>query len=398
MSESHRLDWLDDELRRLAADDLDRHLRTHDGPQGASLEPAGDPRGGQRYVNFGSNDYLALAADPRLAAAAQQAAEREGWGSGASPLVVGHAAAHAELERALAEFEGTEAALLFTTGYAANVGTITALVGAGDVVFSDALNHASIVDGCRLSKAEVRIYPHGDAQTLSALMADADTKKFRRRLIVTDGLFSMDGDFAPLVGLAELADKHDAMLAVDEAHATGVFGARGRGSSELCGIEERVDIRIGTLSKALGSLGGFVAGRRSLIDWLVNRARPYIFSTALPPPVAAASQAALEIVGQEPRRRTELAARAAALRATLQADGWDVGPSTSQIIPLIVGSAERTLRLAEELRAAGFLVPPIRPPSVPAGASRLRLSLSYGHTPAMIDGLVAALRRVHSTH
>jgi len=387
MSRSDRLSWLDDELRRLAADDLDRHLRTHAGPQQAALDLAG-----RNYVNFGSNDYLALAADPRLAAAAQQAAEREGWGSGASPLVVGHASAHAELERKLAEFEGTEAALLFTTGYAANVGTITALVGAGDVVFSDALNHASIVDGCRLSKAEVRIYAHGDAQALSALMADSS--RFRRRLIVSDGLFSMDGDFAPLVALAELADKHDAMLAVDEAHATGVFGARGRGSSELCGIEERVDVRIGTLSKALGSIGGFVAGSRSLIDWLVNRARPYIFSTALPPPAAAASQAALEIVVNEPERRTELAARAAALRESLAADDWDIGPSASQIIPLIIGSAERTLRLADELRTAGFLVPPIRPPSVPAGASRLRLSLSYGHTPAMIDDLVAALRRV----
>jgi len=391
---SDRLSWLDDELRKLAADDLDRHLRTHDGPQRAELSLAGDSAGAWTYANFGSNDYLALAADPRLAAAAQQAAEREGWGSGASPLVVGHAAAHAELERKLAEFERTEAALLFTTGYAANVGTITALVGAGDVVFSDALNHASIVDGCRLSKAEVRIYPHGDALALSALMTDSS--RFRRRLIVSDGLFSMDGDFAPLVALAELADKHDAMLAVDEAHATGVFGDRGRGSAEMCGIEERVDIRIGTLSKALGSIGGFVAGSRSLIDWLVNRARPYIFSTALPPPAAAASQAALEIVVNEPERRTELAARAAALRQSLTADGWDIGPSASQIIPLVVGSAERTLRLAEELRAAGFLVPPIRPPSVPAGASRLRLSLSYGHTPAMIDDLVAALRRVRA--
>ena len=387
MSGGTRLDWLDDELRRLADDDLDRHLRTHGGPQRAALELSG-----RSYVNFGSNDYLALAADPRLAAAAQQAAEREGWGSGASPLVVGHSAAHAELERALAEFEGTEAALLFTTGYAANVGTITALVGYGDVVFSDALNHASIVDGCRLSKAEVRIYRHGDAAALAEQMVDA--AQYRRRLIVTDGLFSMDGDFAPLAAIAELADKHDAMLAVDEAHATGVFGPGGRGASELCGIEERVDVRIGTLSKALGSIGGFVAGRRSLIDWLVNRARPYIFSTALPPPAAAASQAALEIVTGEPERRTELAARADALRQSLAADGWNIGPSAGQIIPLIIGSAERTLRLAEELRAAGFLAPPIRPPSVPGGASRLRLSLSYGHTPEMIDGLAAALRQL----
>ncbi|MCE9603607.1 MAG: 8-amino-7-oxononanoate synthase [Planctomycetia bacterium] len=387
MSPPDRLAWIDEELRGLAAADLDRHLRTHAGPQGAELRIADC-----KFINFGSNDYLALAADPRLAAAAATAAEREGWGSGASPLVVGHAASHACLEQLLAEFEETEAALLFTTGYGANVGTITALVGRGDVVFSDALNHASIVDGCRLSKAEVRVYPHGDAAALEAMCADA--AKFRRRLIVTDGLFSMDGDFAPLGALAEIADRYDCMLAVDEAHATGVFGAAGRGSCEAFGIEDRVDVRIGTLSKALGSIGGFVVGRRSLIEWLVNRARPYVFSTALPSAAAAASAAAVEIVCKEPERRRELLERAEGLRRALAAAGWDIGPSASQIVPLMTGSAERTLHLAAALREAGFLVPPIRPPSVPAGASRLRLSLSFGHTPAMIDELLAALRRV----
>lgn len=387
MSASDRLAWLEEELGKLAAGDLDRHLRTHEGPQGAELQIERS-----WYANFGSNDYLGLAGDPRLTAAANIAADREGWGSGASPLVVGHARGHADLETSLAHFEGTQAALLFTTGYAANIGTITALVGPGDVVFSDALNHASIVDGCRLSKAEIRVYPHGDAKALGALMTAA--AGFRRRLIVTDGLFSMDGDFAPLPALAELADKHDCMLAVDEAHATGVFGASGRGACEEFGIEERVDIHIGTLSKALGSIGGFVAGRRTLIDWLVNKARPYIFSTALPPAVAAASLTALEIVRDEPERRDELRERAAGLRESLEAAGWNIGPSASQIIPLVIGSPERTMTLAESLRKAGFLVPPIRPPSVPAGASRLRLSLSYTHTPETIEDLVEVLQRL----
>jgi 8-amino-7-oxononanoate synthase len=387
MSMPDRLAWLEAELAALKAGDLDRHLRTHEGPQGAELQIGRSWR-----VNFGSNDYLGLAGDPRLAAAATRGSDESGWGSGASPLVVGHARWHADLESALAQFEGTEAALLFTTGYAANIGTITALVGPGDVVYSDALNHASIVDGCRLSKAEIRIYPHADAHELARLMSDAHC--FRRRLIVTDGLFSMDGDFAPLTALAELADRYNCMLAVDEAHATGVFGGSGRGACEEFGVEERVDVHIGTLSKALGSIGGFVAGKQTLIDWLVNRARPYIFSTALPPAAAAASLTALEIVRDEPERREELRARAGELREALQAAGWNIGPSASQIIPLVTGSAERTLALAAALSKAGFLVPPIRPPSVPAGASRLRLSLSYAHTPAMIEDFLEVLARV----
>lgn len=381
---SNRLDWLDDELRRLAEADLDRHLQTFVGPQGPKLAIDG-----RSFVNFGSNDYLALAGDARIAEAAAAATREEGWGAGASPLIVGHGHSHQRLERRLAEFEGTEAALLFTSGYAANVGVMTALVERGDVVFSDALNHASIVDGCRLSRAEVRVYPHGDADALAKLLRNSGG--FRRRLIVTDGLFSMDGDFAPLEQIADLADRHDAIFIVDEAHATGVFGAKGRGTCEACGVEERVDVRIGTLSKALGSVGGFVAGDRSLIDWLINKARPYLYSTALPPAAAAASCAALDIVQNEPFRRTELLERSEKLRTTLASQGWDVGLSASQIIPLVVGDAGRTMKLAATLRYWGFLVPPIRPPSVPEGASRLRLSLSYGHTQKMIDELLTAL-------
>jgi 8-amino-7-oxononanoate synthase len=378
-----RLDWLDDELAKLRDAALDRHLLIYDGPQGATLLIDAN-----EYANFGSNDYLALASHERVMQGAIDGMEY-GWGAGASPLVVGHSGAHYELEQKLAEFEGTEAALVFSTGYAANVGAVTALVGRGDVVFSDALNHASIVDGCRLSRAEVCVYPHNDTAALAEQLRDA--KNFRRRLIVTDGLFSMDGDVAPLPQLAELADEHDAMLMVDEAHATGVFGAKGRGTCEAAGVEERVDVRVGTLSKALGSIGGFVAGRQSLIDWLINKARPYIFSTALPPAAAAASRAAVKIVQKEPQRRTQLLERAAELRGALQQQGWNVGPSVSQIIPLIIGDAARTMQLAEQLLERLIIVPPIRPPSVPDGASRLRLSLSYGHTPEQIAALTATL-------
>jgi 8-amino-7-oxononanoate synthase len=259
-------------------------------------------------------------------------------------------------------------------------------------VFSDALNHASIVDGCRLSRAEVRIYPHGDVGWLAAELRDAYA--FRRRLIVTDGVFSMDGDLAPLADLAELAEGHDAMLMVDEAHATGVLGAHGRGSCEAAGVEDGVDMRVGTLSKALGGIGGFVAGRKSLIEWLVNRARPYVFSTALPPAAAAAGIAALQIVRQEPERRNALLADVVQVRTALAADGWDVGRSASQIMPLVVGEAEQALRLAARLRERGFYVPAIRPPSVPVGTSRLRLSLAYGHTPRMTAELRAALKEL----
>ena len=234
---------------------------------------------------------------------------REGWGSGASPLVTGHAALHRKLEERLAEFEGTEAALLFSSGFAANMGTIAALAGPGDVVFCDRKNHASLWDGCRLSRADVRVYPHGDCGGSGGrcLAPDRRHGQYRRRLIVTDSLFSMDGDLAPLGGIGRLAEAFDAMLLVDEAHATGVFGPRGRGVAEHLGVEDRVPVRIGTLSKALGSVGGFVAGSRPLVEWLVNRARPYVFSTAAPAAAAAAAIAALDIVRDEPQRREGLA-------------------------------------------------------------------------------------------
>jgi 8-amino-7-oxononanoate synthase len=344
---------------------------------------------GRELVNFGSNDYLGLADDPRLATAVRAAIDTHGWGAGASPLVTGRGDLHAKLERRLAEFEHTEAALLFPTGFAANVGTITALAGPGDAIFSDAKNHASIIDGCRLSGAAVHVYRHADAAHLKTLLEQ--TRGARRRLIVTDGLFSMDGDLAPLDAIAELAERHAAMLVVDEAHATGVFGATGRGACEHFHLSPTAAIRVGTLSKALGSIGGFVCGPQPIIDWLLNRARPYVFSTALPEATAAAALAALDIVEQEPQRRRELLDRAAALRQKLMAASFRIGLSQSQIVPILLGDPMRTMQAAAHLRAAGFFVPGIRPPSVPAGESLLRISLTWRHDEAMIERLLASL-------
>lgn len=378
------LAWLDDELAALEKRDLLRRLRTYDGPQSAVLAIDG-----RRIVNFGSNDYLGLAADRRLAAAAARAAEEQGFGGGASPLVVGHSRALERLERRLAEFEGVEAALVFASGFAANSGVIPALVADGDAIYSDSLNHASIVDGCRLSRAAVLVYPHADAAALEELLRAGGG--FRRRLIVTDSLFSMDGDLAPLDDLAELAERYDCTLMIDEAHATGVFGREGRGVAEHLGAEAGVHVRVGTLSKALGGMGGFVAGRRSLVEWLANRARPYVFSTALAPPVAAAAVAALDIVRDEPERRRQLLERSAGLLARLHAQGWRIGPSASQIIPLIVGDSARAVELSAALAERSFWAPAIRPPSVPAGEARLRISLSWAHDAEMLEGLAAAL-------
>jgi 8-amino-7-oxononanoate synthase len=386
------LAWIDAELESLEHCGLRRRLTERHGAQAARVAVDG-----RELVNFGSNDYLGLAADERLTAAARAAIDCEGWGSGASPLVSGRGSSHAELERRLAEFERTEAALVFPSGFAANAGVIPALADEGDAIFGDAKNHASLIDGCRLSKATRFVYPHRDCDALEGMLRDAG--HFRRWLIVTDTLFSMDGDLAPLVRLAELAAEYDAMLMVDEAHATGVFGATGRGlvehfAADCSGLHEHVHIRVGTLSKALGTGGGFVVGRQSLVDWLANRARTYVFSTAQPAATSAAAIAALDIVQREPQRRTQLLASAARLRRRLSEQGWNTGQSESQIIPLMVGDPEQTMRYAELLREGGFFVPGIRPPSVPDGESLLRLSLCYHHTPTMIDALLDELGRL----
>jgi 8-amino-7-oxononanoate synthase len=378
------LRWIDDELALLEQQRLLRRLLT--------CSPVEDLRivvKGQTLLNFGSNDYLGLASDPRLIAAARNYLESSVWGSGASPLVTGHTGAHSDLEKQLADFEATEAALVFSSGFAANVGTITALVGHGDVIFSDAKNHASIIDGCRLSGAKVRVFVHGDMAHLEKLLAQASG--FRRRLITTDSLFSMDGSAASLDRLVELAEQYEAMLMIDEAHATGIFGNAGRGLAEAMNVEDRIPIKVGTLSKALGCAGGFVAGSRRLIDWIANRARTYVFSTAQPAAGAAAASAALRIVQEEPHRRTTLLKKANSVRSHLQDQGWNTVSSDSQIIPILIGEPGWTMSLASRLREEGFFVPGIRPPSVPDGESLLRISLSYAHTDQQIETLVQTM-------
>jgi 8-amino-7-oxononanoate synthase len=379
-----RLSWLADELAVLDRAGLRRSLDIRERGQGAKIV-----LDGRELINFGSNDYLGLAADPLLATAATAAIESEGFGSGASPLITGRCQTHQRLEQRLAEFESVEATLLFPSGFAANLAAVTSLVGPGDVVFADAKNHASLWDGCRLSRADVRAYPHADWQQLDKSLARASG--YRRRLIVTDSLFSMDGDLAPLVELADVARRYEAMLLVDEAHATGVFGAKGRGVAEYLGVEACITARVGTLSKALGCAGGFISGGRLLIEWLINRARSYIYSTAAPAAVCAAALAALEIVAVEPHRRHDLLLRAATLRRRLGELRWSTARSASQIIPILIGEPKRAVELAQRLRQRGLLVPAIRPPTVPEGEACLRVSLTWGHTEEQINALLEGL-------
>lgn len=386
-SRSNPFAWADAALRDLQEQGLRRQVAVRQTPPSAIIE-----LDGRRLVNFGSNDYLGLAGDARLREAAAAACRGWGVGAAASPLVSGRTAVHADLEQRLAAWEGTEAALVFPTGFAANAGTIAALADNGDVILADAKNHASLIDGCRLSRAMRHVYPHGDAAALESLLRQSQDQ--RRRLIVTDTLFSMDGDLAPLEAILDLADRYDAMVLLDEAHATGVFGRQGRGVLEHLSLEARAAgrvIRVGTLSKAFGASGGFICGPGSVIQWLANRARSYVFSTAAPPASLAAALAALTVVENEPQRRQALLRRAARLRERLREADWNIGLSASQIIPVVVGDADTAMGLARSLRERGYFAPGIRPPTVPSGESLLRVSLCSHHTDEMIDGLVQAL-------
>ena len=379
------LPWLFGKLANLDADGLIRRRR-----RVTSLPDSWCEIDGRRLRDFSSNDYLNLAHDRRVIEAAKTALDRAGAGSRASALITGRTEWHVQLEERLAEFEGQQAAILFPTGYAANLGTIPALVGPGDVVLGDRLNHASLIDGCRLSGARFRVYRHDDLDTLRRELTK--TADAGRRLIVTDSLFSMDGDAAPLPELCDLAERHDAALCVDEAHATGIFGPLGRGVAEWLGVEDRVAVRIGTLSKAIGSLGGFVAGERELIDWLWNRARTQMFSTAATPAACAAAGAALDVISREAWRREQLLARADQLRrlldeAGIQATANCVGP----IVPIILNDPRQAVRAAAALEERGLLVAAIRPPSVPQGTSRLRITLSCAHSEADVSQLAGEL-------
>jgi 8-amino-7-oxononanoate synthase len=430
-----------DTLRDLQARDLYRSL--------VAVGSAAGPRvrlGGREVLQFASNNYLGLANDPRVREAAIRAIEKWGWGAGASRLLAGHTDAHAALEADLAAFKGTQAALVFPTGYQANLGVLTALVGRGDTVVCDRENHASLYDAVRLSGADLVRYPHADAAAAAEALTGSAGARHRplsrepeasarpvgsrpkgagerpapsRRLLVTDTVFSMGGDVAPLALLADACRRAGAMLVVDEAHATGVLGAGGAGlvealdaahapsaplsreptasalasGSRLSGarVADTLIASVGTLSKALGGLGGFVAASREVCDLLVNRARPFIYTTALPAAACEAARAALRIVREEPERRRRVLALADRLRAALRERGFDTGASVTPIVPVILGEPARALAMAAALLDRGIFCPAIRPPTVPRGTSRLRASLTAEHTEDDVDRLVGAL-------
>lgn len=343
---------------------------------------------GREFVAFCSNDYLGLAADPRLAAAARDGIDRYGVGAGASHLILGHSAVHHELESALARFVRLPRALLFSTGYMANMGVVSALAGRGDAVFADRLNHASLNDAALLSRATFRRYAHGDLDALERLLT---TTPARRRLLIVDAVFSMDGDIAPVPEMLELCDRHDAYLLIDDAHGFGVLGAQGRGTLAHSGIASERIIYMATLGKAAGVAGAFVAGGDDLVESLIQNARTYIYTTATPPLLSQALLTSLQLIEQEEWRRERLRELILQLRQGLAGLPWRLMPSETPIQPLLVGGNDAALALSARLAAQGLLVPAIRPPTVPAGTARLRISLSADHTATDVARLLAVL-------
>lgn len=335
------------------------------------------PRPGDGFINFASNDYLGLANDPRLKEAAIKTIERYGTSASSSRLLSGTSDIHSELEFALAKLKGAETSLVFSSGYQANIGAITSLMSLGDAVIIDRLCHASIIDACHLSGAKLLVYKHCDLNNLEHVLSRSS--QYRRRLIITEGVFSMDGDIAPLPGIAVLAKRYGAWIMVDDAHGTGVLGQDGSGTTGLMNVAGKIDIIMGTLSKALGSLGGFIAGSKELIEILVNKARPFIYTTALPPAQAAAALQAIKIIKEEPWRREKVLGLAANLRQALASLGLKIVDGNSTIVPVILGNVAPTMKYAEVLYKNGILAPAIRPPTIPQGSSRIRFSLTANH-------------------
>ncbi len=369
------------ELNELDRLGMRRTLRTVDGQGPRALVD------GREVLLLCSNNYLGLAGHPALLEAAVAATWRYGAGSGASRLVSGTLPPHARLEERLAAFKGTDGALLFNSGYAANTGILQGLFGPDDVIFSDELNHASLVDGCRLSRARTVVYPHGDHHALKRLMAAEAARRKGRWLIVTDGVFSMDGDLAPLPALCELKERFDALLMVDDAHGTGVLGENGRGTGEELGCLERIDLHMGTLGKALGCAGAYLAAPRPIIDTLINRSRPFIFSTSLPPATPAAALAALDLVesAEGARLRRDLRSNRERFAAPLRAAGLDLLTSVTQIVPILIGEPEPTMAITTRLLAQGIFLQGIRPPTVAPGTCRLRATVMATHDPAELE-------------
>ena len=372
------LAFLDEALDSLRAEGLYRKLRVLDGEQ--------KPRAtfdGREVINLSSNNYLGLTTHPKLREAAIRAVQTLGAGSGSVRTIAGTMDLHMELERKIAAFKKTEASVVFQSGFAANAGTVSSLLGKEDLILSDELNHASIIDGARLSRAAIRVFPHKDVNALRALLEE--TASVKRRLVITDGVFSMDGDIAPLREIAALAREHGAIMMVDDAHASGVLGKNGRGTIDHFGVHGQVDNLVGTLSKAIGVLGGYVCGTKSLIEYLYHRARPFLFSTSHPPAVAAACVAAFEVLEREPERIERLWSNTNRFRAGLKRLGFDTGVSETPIIPILVGEADRAMRLSDRAFERGVFAQGIGFPTVAKGRARLRTIVTATHTEEELD-------------
>jgi glycine C-acetyltransferase len=382
------LDHLREELESLDREGLLLRPRTLEGPQGARAR-----YDGRDVINLASNDYLGLANHPRLKEAAARAAQELGAGTGAVRTIAGQMTVHGMLEERLAAFKHAEAALTFQSGFTSNAGTVAAVLTRDDVIVSDRLNHASIIDGARLSRAEIAVFDHRDATHADRLLAET-ARPGRRQLLITDGVFSMDGDIAPLPDLVEVAERHGAIMMVDDAHASGVLGTAGAGTVDHFGLHGRVDIQVGTLSKAIGVVGGFIAGPRHLIEWLQNRGRPYLFSTSAPPAVAAACLASLDVIADEPDRLERLWSNTRLFKQGLHDLGFDTGASQTPITPIITGGEELTQRFARRLFDEGVFCPAIVFPTVGRGLARVRTIVTAGHTQDDLHEALEVFERV----
>ena len=370
-------DFINEDLEEIKKEGLFRTIRPIEWGSGVRIKI-----NGKKLINFCSNNYLGLSNDPRVVKKTSEILEKFGVGAGASRLVSGNFKVHEELERRISRFEGTEASIVFPTGYMANIGTIQALVGAGDAIIIDRLNHASIIDGARLSGAKLLVYPHKDMMQLEKILKNASG--FKKKLIVTDHVFSMDGDIAPVKELLELSLKHDAMFMLDTAHSTGILDLKVKDMSHL--------IIMGTLSKTTGSLGGFISGKRDLIDYLRNKARSFIYTTGLPPSIAAASIASFDIISRDKSLRNRLWHNVKYLKQKMNGLDLDTLGSQTQIVPILIGDAVLTIEVSNNLFCSGIFLSAIRPPTVPKGTSRLRLTLTAMHEEKDIDYLVSKLR------
>ncbi len=382
------LDHLNEELAQLDSNGLTLHPRTLEGPTGARAR-----FDGRDVINLASNNYLGLANHPRVNEAAAAAAREFGAGSGAVRTIAGTMTMHRELERRFAAFKHADAALMFQSGFTANAGTVAAVLTKEDVIVSDRLNHASIIDGARLSRAEIKVFAHKDADAADALLAES-ARPGRRQLLITDGVFSMDGDIAPLPALVEVAERRGAIMMVDDAHASGVLGTGGAGTVDHFGLHGRVDIQVGTLSKALGVLGGFIAGPEPLIRWLENRGRPFLFSTSAPPAVVMACIAALDVIRDEPERLERLWSNTATLKEGLHDLGFDTGASETPITPVITGDEEKTQMFSQRLFDEGVFCPAIVFPTVERGRARVRTMVTADHTDEDLREALEVFERV----